>query len=70
MTPQNWEQAFEDWERLLRIANAVQLLDDPKAIWDEAWRQASMHALALVGQEAPPAIALDLHDKLERKLLK
>jgi len=35
-----WEKAFEDWERLLKVANAEELLEDPKAIWDEAWRQA------------------------------
>jgi len=38
----NWEQAFDDWVVLLKRANAMELLDDPKAIWDEAWRQACM----------------------------
>ena len=37
---QDWEQAFDDWVALLKRANAMDLLDDPKAIWDEAWRQA------------------------------
>ena len=37
---QDWEQAFEDWVALLKRANAMDLLEDPKAIWDEAWRQA------------------------------
>ena len=37
---QNWEQAFEDWVALLKRADAMDLLEDPKAIWDEAWRQA------------------------------
>jgi len=37
---QDWEQAFEDWVALLKRANATDLLNDPKAIWDEAWRQA------------------------------
>jgi len=37
---QDWEQAFDDWVVLLKRANAMELLDDPKAIWDEAWRQA------------------------------
>jgi hypothetical protein len=35
-----WEQAFEDWVALLERAEAKDLLSDPKAIWDEAWRQA------------------------------
>lgn len=42
MIKEQWEQAFEDWERLLKVAGAEDLLDDPKAIWDEAWRQAQM----------------------------
>ena len=42
-----WETAFDDWVKLLRHANAMELLEDPKAIWDEAWRQAIM-----VAQEA------------------
>ena len=35
-----WEQAFDDWVVLLERADAKDLLLDPKAIWDEAWRQA------------------------------
>jgi len=42
-----WETAFDDWVKLLGHANAMELLEDPKAIWDEAWRQAIM-----VAQEA------------------
>ena len=37
-----WETAFDDWVKLLGHANAMELLQDPKAIWDEAWRQAIM----------------------------
>jgi hypothetical protein len=37
-----WEQAFDDWVALLERADAKELLDDPKAIWDEAWRQATI----------------------------
>ena len=40
MNKEQWELAFEDWERLLKVAGAEDLLNDPKAIWDEAWRQA------------------------------
>lgn len=42
-----WETAFDDWVALLERAEAKDLLLDPKAIWDEAWRQAIM-----VAQEA------------------
>ena len=37
-----WEQAFDDWVALLERADAMSLLADPKAIWDEAWRQATI----------------------------
>ena len=45
MSKQRWEHAFEDWEALLERAHSRDMLEDPKAIWDEAWRQAFMIAL-------------------------
>ena len=68
--PQQWERAFDDWQRLLQTANAQQLIHDPKAVWDEAWRQATMIAMAIVTQELPSGMSVDLNQKLERKLLK
>ena len=44
---QKWENAYDDWERLLKNAKAEELLEDPKAIWDEAWRHAFMIALSI-----------------------
>lgn len=69
MKKQHWEEAFEDWEKLLDRAHARDMLEDPKAIWDEAWRQASMIATSIVqhNQEAKP---IDIAILLERKLLK
>ena len=44
------EKAYEDWTRLLKRANAEDLLDDPFAIWDEAWRQVSMVTFEIIRQ--------------------
>jgi len=46
---QKWEIAFDEWVRLLKVANAEEeMLTDPKAIWDEAWRHAFMISLSIV----------------------
>lgn len=69
MTKMNWEQSYEDWEELLKRADALELLQDPKAVWDEAWRQVAMIATSIVqhNQDAKP---IDIAVLLERKLLR
>ncbi len=44
-----WEQHFNDWVKLLETANAVDLMKDPQSIWDEAWRQAVMKCVIIIG---------------------
>jgi len=65
----SWEQSFEDWEKLLEQANAKELLKDPKACFDEGWRQAAMIAASIV-QHNQHATPLEIATYLERKLLK
>jgi len=48
MSKPEWEQSFEDWTALLKQANATELLNDPLAIWDEAWRQAAMVTIGIL----------------------
>lgn len=50
MSKAHWEQEFEDWERLVKVAGAHVLLDDPKAIWDEAWRVATLLCCQKINQ--------------------
>jgi hypothetical protein len=57
-----WEQSFEDWERLLKTAGAEELLEDPKAIWDEAWRQAMMQIIETI-KAKDPSLAQTIHIK-------
>jgi hypothetical protein len=70
MSKQQWEIAYEDWERLLRDAKATDLLDDPKAIWDESWRQVIMLASQIIESETDKETADKIKLKLERKLLR
>jgi hypothetical protein len=58
-----WEQGYDDWVKLLERANAINLLDDPKAIWDEAWRAATMVITNSLQDK-------ELAQKIERKMLK
>jgi len=58
-----WEVGYDDWVKLLERANATMLLKDPKSVWDEAWRSATL------------IITNSLHDKqlaqqIERKMLR
>lgn len=39
MDPLIIEQHFQDWCRLLKQAKAEDLLEDPEAVWIEAWHQ-------------------------------
>jgi hypothetical protein len=66
---EQWEIAYDDWKQLLETANAKELLQDPSACFDEAWRQASMIAIATVLQvlnnDQPELLRI-----LEKRLLK
>jgi len=65
----NWEQSYDDWVALLERANAKDMLNDPKACFDEGWRQAAMIAASIV-QHNQNATPLEIAVYLERKLLK
>jgi len=67
---QQWELAFEDWEILLDRADAKNLLQDPKAVWDEAWRQAVMLSTQIVSANVEADVAMKLSTQLERKMLR
>ena len=66
MTKQNWEVAFDDWEKLLKDAKATDLLEDPKAVWDEAWRQVAMVAIQVAEQHQADAVATELFKRFMR----
>jgi hypothetical protein len=66
-----WEQAFNDWRDLLKQANANELLDDPLAIWDEAWRQASMRTIDILMEHSKITTDVDqLMTHIQKRLLK
>jgi len=65
----NWEQSYDDWVALLERANAKDMLNDPKACFDEGWRQAAMIAASIV-QHNQHATPLEIAVFIERKLLK
>ena len=70
MAKQQWEVAYEDWEKLLKDANATDLLEDPKAVWDEAWRQVVMLSTQIVDMAADEKTAEKIKTQLERKLMR
>ena len=65
---QKWEIAYEDWERLLKTAKAEDLLLDPKAIWDEAWRHAFMISLSIVHKHDVANNTKPIQDDLLKEL--
>jgi hypothetical protein len=70
MAKQQWEVAYDDWEKLLKDANATDLLGDPKAVWDEAWRQVVMLSTQIVDMAADEKTAEKIKTQLERKLMR
>lgn len=66
MTKQNWEIAFEDWQKLLTDANATELLQDPKAVWDEAWRQVAMVSIQVAEIHKAEGVSTELFKRLMR----
>lgn len=67
---EHWEEAFEDWVKLLETANAKDLLEDPKAIWDEAWRHATFICSSVVDAKAPDSHKQDILEAIHRRLMK
>ena len=66
---QKWEIAYEDWIRLLQRANAEEeMLKDPKAIWDEAWRHAFMISLSIVHKHDVANNTKPIQDDLLKEL--
>jgi hypothetical protein len=71
MSKPEWEQAFEDWQVLLKQANATELLNDPLAIWDEAWRQAAMVTIGiLMAQSKMVTDTEQMITHIQKRLLK
>ena len=66
MIKQNWETAFEDWQKLLTDAKALDLLNDPTAVWDEAWRQVAMGAIDVAEQHEADGVATELFKRFMR----
>jgi len=60
-----WEQAYEDWARLLESARAEDLLRDPRAVWDEAWRQAVMTAVGVAAATNSDKVVKKLEELLK-----
>lgn len=65
------EEAYDDWVKLLKSANAEEeFLTDPKAIWLEAWTQATMIAWSIVDDNIPPEYRERAHMQMKARLLK
>jgi hypothetical protein len=65
------EEAFDDWVKLLKAAKAEEeFLTDPKAVWLEAWTQATMVAWSIVDDSIPPEYREAVHLKMKMRLLK
>jgi hypothetical protein len=68
---ENQEVAFDDWVKLLERANRKQeFLSDPKAIWLEAWTQATMIAWSVLDSNVPTEYQAKVHEQIKQKLLK
>ena len=65
------EEAYDDWVKLLKTAKAEEeFLTDPKAIWLEAWTQATMVAWSIVDDNVPPEYREKIHMQMKARLLK
>ena len=65
------EEAFDDWIKLLKAAKAEEeFLTEPKAVWLEAWTQATMVAWGIVNDNVPPEYREKVFDKMKIKFLK
>ena len=65
------EEAFDDWVKLLKVAKAEEeFLTDPKAVWLEAWTQATMTAWGIVDDNVPLEYRSKIHEIMKIRLLK
>jgi hypothetical protein len=65
------EIAYDDWVNLLHRANAEEeFLTNPKAVWLEAWTQATMIAWSVINDNVPPKYQEKVNEQLKLKLLK
>ena len=65
------EEAFDDWVKLLKSAKAEEdFLTDPKAVWLEAWTQATMVSWGIVDENIPPEYKERVHMQMKSRLLK
>jgi len=65
------EEAFDDWVKLLKAAKAEEeFLTDPKAVWLEAWTQATMVAWSIVDDNVPPQYRAAIHETIKNRMLK
>lgn len=67
---QEWELAFEEWEQLLKRAKAEDLLQDPKAIWDEAWRHVSLISYNIIETTVPSEYQQEALHLLKKRLMR
>lgn len=66
---ENWEKAFDDWEQLLTRADAEELKNDPKSVWDEAWRQATFILWSIVEANLKAPDRIKMHEIMKAKML-
>jgi hypothetical protein len=65
------EEAFDDWVKLLKTAKAEEeFLTDPKAVWLEAWTQATMIAWSIMDDNVPPEYRTKIHEIIKNRMLK
>jgi len=70
MKKEAWEEAYDDWVKLLETANGKDLLQDSSAVFDEAWRQATFIISQLVTAQLSEVAAKELNTYIFRKMLK
>lgn len=59
-----WEQGFNDWKKLLQDHEAEELLKDPMAVWDEAWRHVVMMTSEMMRSAGQEELAKDIQETL------
>ena len=65
------EEAYDDWVKLLQAAKAEEeFLTDPKAVWLEAWTQATMIAWSIMDDNVPPEYRPKIHEIIKNRMLK
>jgi hypothetical protein len=65
------EEAYDDWVKLLQLAKAEEeFLTDPKAVWLEAWTQATMIAWSIMDENVPPEYRPRIHQLIKNRMLK